>query len=274
MISTEEYSDAQKIRRVPNLPPNRSVERALSILRAFRPGVAALGNAELVELTGLPRSTISRLTQTLVENGFLQYELRRGTYRLGPPLLSLAHALRLESEILKLAQPLMREIAEGHKINVGLAVADQMDMVYLESVRKNRSGLFRHVTSGSRVPMEITSLGHAFLSTLSGPALDTQLNHLKIRHPKNWKQVKASIMNAHKAVHSQGVCQASWQAGITSIASPLGLEDQPPYVFNISFASQDFSASQIESQLIPLLQGLLQKVREQLADARSLEELS
>lgn len=264
----------RKLTETRSSPSNRSVERALLILRAFRPGVTALGNAELVELTGLPRSTISRLTQTLVENGFLQYELRRGTYRLGPPLLSLAHALRLESEILRLAQPLMREIAEGHKINVGLAVADQTDMVYLESVRKNRSGLFRHVTSGSRVPIEITSLGQAYLSTLSDPALDTLLNQLKPRHPKNWKQVRAAITDARKALHNQGVCQASWQAGITSIALPLGLEDQPPYVFNISFASQDFTPGQIENELIPLLKGLLQKVREQLAHDRSLEDLS
>ncbi|MBE7158937.1 MAG: helix-turn-helix domain-containing protein, partial [Rhodospirillales bacterium] len=47
-------------------PANRSLERGIEILRAFRPGSELLGNGELVERTGLPKATVSRLVQTLV----------------------------------------------------------------------------------------------------------------------------------------------------------------------------------------------------------------
>jgi DNA-binding IclR family transcriptional regulator len=33
-------------------PPNRSLERGIEILRAFRPGSTLLGNGELAERTG------------------------------------------------------------------------------------------------------------------------------------------------------------------------------------------------------------------------------
>ena len=58
-------------------PANRSLERGVEILRAFRPGSELLGNAELADRTGLLRSTVSRLTQTLVGTGLLHLDARR-----------------------------------------------------------------------------------------------------------------------------------------------------------------------------------------------------
>lgn len=40
-------------------------------------------------------------------------------------------------------------------------------MVYLESIRYNRRVALRNVVSGQRVPMELTSLGRAYPSTIS-----------------------------------------------------------------------------------------------------------
>ena len=42
----------------------QGLARGLSVLRAFRPGESALGNAEIAARTGLSRPTVSRLTQT------------------------------------------------------------------------------------------------------------------------------------------------------------------------------------------------------------------
>jgi DNA-binding IclR family transcriptional regulator len=73
---------------------NRSLERGLDILRAFRPGSEALGNGEIAERTGLSRATASRLTQTLVDAGWLQHDAAERAYRLAARVLSLAHAMR------------------------------------------------------------------------------------------------------------------------------------------------------------------------------------
>src|SRR5207245_2565636 len=109
----------------------------------------------------------SRLVQTLVGMGVLQQEPLRKGYRLAPAVLSLAHAMRSGSTILQIAGPLMRELAESKHINVGLAAPDRDEMVYLESIRYNRRVAFRNVVSGQRVPMELTSLGRAYLTTIS-----------------------------------------------------------------------------------------------------------
>lgn len=53
---------------------NRSLERGMEILRAFRPGSTLLGNSEIAERTGLSPATVSRLTQTLVVAGMLAHD--------------------------------------------------------------------------------------------------------------------------------------------------------------------------------------------------------
>src|SRR5580765_7411646 len=138
---------------------NRSLLRGMEILRAFRPGSDLHGNGELAERTGLSRSTVSRLAQTLVDCGMLERDRGSRAYRLAAPVLGLAHAMRTGSPVLAAVRPQMLKEAERHRINVGLAVADRDEMIYLESVRYSRRVAWRNVVAGQRVPMELTSLG-------------------------------------------------------------------------------------------------------------------
>ena len=52
------------------------------LLRAFRVGSSSLTNADLATRTGLPRPTVSRLTRSLVDGGFLRYDATERAYRL------------------------------------------------------------------------------------------------------------------------------------------------------------------------------------------------
>jgi hypothetical protein len=127
---------------------NRSLERGIEILRAFRPGVDVLGNGEIAERTGLPRSTVSRLTRTLVNSGMLDEAHDRRAYRLAASVISLGHAMRIGSPMLNTIGPLMRAESVRRKVNVGLATADRTMMVYLESVRYSPRAALRNVVAG------------------------------------------------------------------------------------------------------------------------------
>jgi DNA-binding IclR family transcriptional regulator len=250
---------------------NRSLERGLQILSTFRPGVTLQGNGEIAERTGLPKSTVSRLTQTLVECGYLQYDFNANAYRLGVPLLSLGQAMKQGSEILDIALPLMKDTAEGVRINVGLAVADGNEMVYLESVRRNQSEMFRHVSSGSRVPMELTSLGRAYLASLPARERKAVVESCRARHPLGWHKMLAELNAAMDFVRRHGYCHASWQAGIVSIASSLQMVNHPVYVFNISLSSKNHSLEEIQERFVPLLKKLISQVA-QTKEARDRQE--
>ena len=226
-----------------NLPirsdPNRSLLRGLEILRAFRPGSDILGNAEIAERTGLPKSTVSRLTGTLLKAGFLYYSPQHHGYSLGGAVLSLSHAMRSASILLQVARPIMLTEAKRLKINVGIAIADRDEMVYLETLRFSGSSSLRQVVSGQRVPMALTSLGRAYLSTLSNDERRAQLLQLKSKHTRDWSTLRPEINDALQSIERYGWCAASWQPQVIALATPLPVELQTIHILNVSIQTSE-----------------------------------
>lgn len=240
-------------------PANRSLERGIEILRAFRPGSELLGNAEIAERTGLSRSTVSRLTQTLVGCGYLEVEPRTRAYRLAPPVLSLGHAMRTGSTALAIAAPHMRDAAQAEQINVGLASPDRDEMVYLESVRYNRRASLRRVVSGQRVPMELTSLGRAYLAVAPPAQRKALLAHFRrIRQPQ-WAELEPALLGAIHDVEQSGFCAAAWQHEVVAVATPL-LFKGAPYALNMSVSTTEAFQKTV-SRLAPKLLDLRARIQ-------------
>lgn len=233
---------------------NRSLERGLEILSAFGPGAALLGNGDLVERTGLAKATVSRLTRTLAEAGYLEHDVGRKAYRLGVPVLSVAQAMRSGSTILLAAGPLMRAVAQERRINVGLAAADREDMVYLESVRYNQRASLRTVVSGQRIPMDLTALGRAHLATLPGEDFDRMMARFEKRERGQWARVQAEIREAVDSVHARGYCGASWQPEVVAVAVPLTIPGHHTVVANFSVRSAESMQSVVADLSVPLLE--------------------
>jgi len=217
-------------------PANRSLARGVEILRAFRPGSELLGNAELAERTGLSRATTSRLTQTLVGVGMLERDARWRAYRLAPAVLSVAHAMRAGSTVLQHAAPRMRALAEGRRINVGLAAPDRDEMVYLESIRYSRRVALRSVVSGQRVPIELTSLGRAYLAVAPAARRRALSSLFKQRRGAQWPAIARDIESAMAHVAQSGYCYASWLPEVVAVATPL-VVGEAIYVLNVSVSS-------------------------------------
>ncbi len=232
---------------------NRSLERGIAILRAFRPGADLLGNGELAERTGLSRATVSRLAQTLVDSGMLEHDRRRRAYRLAAPVLSLAHAMRTGSPVLQLASPWMRSEAEQRKINVGLAVADGDEMVYLESVRYSHRVAWRNVVAGQRVPMELTSLGRAWLSAAPDDIRRGLMARFRARRTSGWRDLAREIDAAIASVGEHGYCWAAWQPQVVALATPLVVLDHPVYVLNMSITGDTAAKEVVDRLSEPLL---------------------
>ncbi|GGI29646.1 IclR family transcriptional regulator [Bradyrhizobium guangdongense] len=213
---------------------NRSLERGIEILRAFRPGVDTLGNGEIAERTGLPRSTVSRLTKTLVAFGVLDEVRTERTYRLAAAVLSLGHAVRMGSPVLKVLGPLMRAESTRRRLNVGLATADRAMMVYLESIRYSPRPTLRSIVAGQQVPMELTSLGRAYLAGLSDERRERLLAQFRRRNAAATRTLIAEVQKSIRSVRRDGYCAVSWQPGVLAVATPVVLEGLPVYALNMS----------------------------------------
>jgi DNA-binding IclR family transcriptional regulator len=249
--STQNHAKSQKVRG--HSPSNRSLERGIEILRAFRPGSEVLGNGDIAERTGLSRATVSRLTQTLVGTGYLERDPVLRAYRLGAPVLSLAHSMRNGSSLLAVATPLMLETAVAHKINVGMAVRDRDEMMYLESVRYSARVSLRKVVSGQRVPIELTSLGRAWLAVAPAEERDGFLAQVRARRAEQWPKLKLEMQQAIANVRRDGYCVATWQPEVVALATPILVEGRFVCVLNVSLTT----AAQLQTTVLALKKPLL-----------------
>ncbi|WP_281824815.1 IclR family transcriptional regulator [Jannaschia rubra] len=145
-----------------------TLARGLSVLRAFRPGDDGLGNAEISERTGLPKSTVSRLTFTLQKLGYLNHAHRHDRYRPGPALLVLGNTAAASISFVDLSGPLMQRLADATGTLGLLLVRDDRKMLIVRTWRpRTVASLWLEV--GHRLPFDGSSSGHAFLSGLSDP---------------------------------------------------------------------------------------------------------
>ncbi len=146
-----------------------SLTRGLEILRAFTMEDATLGNQDLIERTGLPKATISRLTSTLVGLGYLHYDDMLGRYSIGPATVSLGYSALSSNPVIHLARPLMQTLADSSGAAVALGTRDGLEMVYLANCRSN-SPVSLRLNVGSRLPIWRTAMGLAYLAEI--PAED------------------------------------------------------------------------------------------------------
>ncbi|MFG0539748.1 IclR family transcriptional regulator [Pseudomonas sp. YQ_5] len=246
-------------------PLNRSLERGLDILRAFRPGSEHLTNGDLSETTGLSKSTVSRLSQTLVRSGFLDYDTISGGYRLAPSVLAMAHSMYHGSFLLQVATPLMAQVAREHQVNVGLAAADGDEMIYLESIRFSKRKSPRNVLTGQRLPMDMTSLGRAYLSILDAAQRRPLIELFSSRRCEaKAGQLVRDIEAAIADVKANGYCAASWQPEVIAIATPLDHPVYKTHALNISLSTAEAPENVIE-RYAPILMTLADAIRASLS---------
>ncbi len=111
-----------------------ALARGLEVLRCFKPRDRHLGNQDIAERTGLPKPTVSRLTYTLTRMGYLYHDEKLGKYQLGTGVLSLGFSLLTNMDVLKIARPMMQELADYSHTVVSVGTRDQTGDLLIQSV--------------------------------------------------------------------------------------------------------------------------------------------
>lgn len=148
-----------------------TLARGLSVLRAFRVTDDGLSNAEIAQRTGLPKSTVSRLTFTLGQLGYLVQSPRDDRFRPGPTLVAVGHVAAASLSFLVPAHDLMQRLAEDTGTLVVLAVRDADKLVLIRTWRPtNVASIWLEV--GQRVPLQPFSSWRAFIAAATPAEID------------------------------------------------------------------------------------------------------
>lgn len=96
----------------PGVPIVRAVDRAVALLKAFRPEQPRLSLSELARAAGLDKGTTRRLLLTLQLNELIEHDERSQSYALAVGLIELGSAVATGRELRDIAGPYLTEIAE------------------------------------------------------------------------------------------------------------------------------------------------------------------
>jgi len=245
-----------------------ALARGLEVLSSFRSGEKTLGNQELAERCGLPKSTVSRLTSTLTKLGYLIQLEDSGKYRLGTATLSLGSAMLARLDVRQVARPYMETLAAQSKATVALAVRDRLSMIYIENVR-SPAPLTLSLDVGSRMPLAISAIGRAWLAAVSESERRDIMEQLRRQHPADWPLLKAGIERGVADHATLGVtCSfGEWQPDVNGIARALnpggGL---PPMALNCGGASSSLSKKFLLDEIRPRLIEITTRIEEMLAN--------
>ena len=200
-----------------------AVGRAVAILRCFEHGEAQLGNRDLARRSGLPKATVSRLSFTLASLGLLRYSDASEKYSLGAATLSLAHAFMRGNDVVDIARPLMRELAEHTASAVMLGEANRCRVVLLEIAQGDPTFELK-LTAGTRVPHGSTALGRADLAVRPLEDFEKLMVELEREcEPGFWPRLRAGIVRARQDYEHYGFCFSlgDWNPDLFAIGVPL-----------------------------------------------------
>ncbi len=143
------------------------LDRAFSILFAFRPDDAPLTLAELAARTGLYKSTLLRLAGALIHHRFLD-KLDDGRYRLGSASFTLGSIYQSSLNLGEVLLPLMRELNHELGETVSFHVREGNHRVCLYRIKSSFS-IRPEVRQGDVQSLEIGAGGRILLAFSGQP---------------------------------------------------------------------------------------------------------
>src|ERR1700744_3936848 len=180
-----------------------TLAHGLDVLGAFRNGSGALSNADLAQHTGLSRPTVSRLTYTLAQLGYLKRN-EKGRFELGLGVLAAAYPVLSSLKVRQMARPLMRDFAAYTGGTVSIAMPYGLDFIYVETLRTTDA--VPHVPDvGFTGTLASTAVGRALLSLATREELDRYVQTVRTERPDEIEYVRTRTLPDVELCNGRGV---------------------------------------------------------------------
>jgi DNA-binding IclR family transcriptional regulator len=234
------------------------VSRAFDVLRCFEGHEARLGNLEISNRCGLPRSTVSRLTHTLTRMGQLVYLPRDQKYRIGPSAVAMSTSMMKGLQLRNLIRLRLQEVAEQLPGTVGFVIPDRFHLVYLE-VGRAANALGLSSTAGSRIAMVSTAAGHAYTAALDTDVGDALIAEMEREIPEEAKLLKPRIEANRRFLREHGYVVACglWSPHINGLALPLWAPQYQTFVVvTIGLLAAMYDEKRLHKEVAPQMLAL------------------
>jgi IclR family pca regulon transcriptional regulator len=242
-----------------------TLERGLSVLRAFNQSRPEMQLSEVAAATGLNPAVARRCLNTLVQLGYVAQHGRR--FLLRPEVLVFGSAFLASMNMEEVAAPHLQAVRDETGDSSSMAVLSGHDILYIAHVSTNRR-IRLGASVGTRFPAYATSLGKALLAFEEEDVLAAYLDNVELaRLTENTITSKPELRKRLRQARADGYASAQDELdyGIVSVAVPVFDKDRRiAAAINCSTSTTRVSREELVESRVPLLQRAAREIEDSL----------
>jgi len=200
---------------------NKTVVRSMEILNLFLDH-AELTFQEIIEISGIPKTSVYRMLQSLEEMGLLE-KGADAKYRLGLLFLKFGHLVLGRLDIRKIAYPIMEALHKEVKEAINLIVREGDEAVYIEKIDMYQK-VRLYTAIGRRSPLYAGACSRIILSHLPEDEIDSYLAKVELKPFAMGTITDKSMLDASiRLARSEGytVSHSELENHTSAIAAPI-----------------------------------------------------
>lgn len=259
----------------------RGLSRGLAVLRALNRMESGLATAQqLSNATGLHRTTVRRLLETLIAEGVVRRSESDDSYRLTLQARELSEGFTDDQWISTITAPLMGELMQQVVWPSDLTTPGGDAMIIRETTHRFSPLSFHRSMVGRRLPMLLTAAGRAYFAYCGEAEREDILNLLRSGTGGEEQAALAAdpafIRNLLGQVRSEGY---SWNRGdwteqrkIAALAVPICNQQRALGSLNVVYLARAIDADEAVKRFIRPLQQVASRIEKALSEKKNINE--
>lgn len=233
-----------------------SLAKGLKILYAFDENNTELSLMDIVRITGLDKSGVQRLANTLHIEGMLDKDTATRRYRPSHAWLRMAYAYYWSDPVISNAMPKLIDLSQRVGETINLAELSGQFVIYAARLPCKRTA-FAATIPGRTIPALCASAGQVMLATFPPQEVATAVRdwHLHSHTPSTTmdrteiaRQIETANRNGYAITYNQIIL------GETGVACAIrGPDGRSMAAVHCSISAHRWDEARIRAELLPLL---------------------
>ena len=245
----------------------RGLVRGLAVLNTMSHANGAASINEISSSTGLHRTTVRRLLETLQQEGYIKRHASEDSlYQLTLKVRELSEGFRDEQWISAQAVSVLGTLLQKVHWPTDLCTPDGDAMLVRETTHKFSRLSFNQAMVGRRLPMLSTSVGRAYLSFCREEEREAVLDLLRAREDEEGALARDDTYIRRLVEHTRkagyGENYAHWQSEkrIAAIALPLFKGDQVMACLSLVYVAKAMAIQDAAKRYLPMLRDAVEQI--------------
>ncbi len=228
---------------------------------------------QLARATGLHRTTVKRLLETLRDAGFAR-RLPDESYSLTFRVRNLSNGFTDEAWVSQVAGPLLRELTRKVLWPSDIVTLEGDELIVRDSTHPFSPLSFHHAMLGQRLPFLLTAIGRAYLAFCPPDQRDSLIEMLRARDDRDGecardaRQLRA-MFQATRA-RGYGVNEGDWigSGRFGAIAVPIMYEGYARACINLIFSKRAVSTTEAAKRYLPKMRETATEIERRFTKVR------